>query len=100
MRLGLAILVAFISPGQALAHSGGLDASGCHHNRSTGEYHCHRGAPAPPPARAPRSDALSGGAAYYPNCTAARAAGAAPIYAGQPGYRPGLDRDGDGVACE
>jgi hypothetical protein len=23
-----------------------------------------------------------------------------PIYAGQPGYRPGLDRDGDGVACE
>nr|WP_231122157.1 DUF1524 domain-containing protein [Mycobacterium intracellulare] len=37
---------------------------------------------------------------YYPNCKAARAAGAAPIYAGQPGYRPGLDRDGDGVACE
>jgi len=37
---------------------------------------------------------------YYPNCKAARAAGAAPIYRGQPGYRPGLDRDGDGVACE
>jgi hypothetical protein len=37
---------------------------------------------------------------YYPNCTAARQAGAAPIYQGQPGYRPGLDRDGDGVACE
>lgn len=37
---------------------------------------------------------------YYPNCAAARAAGAAPIYRGQPGYRPGLDRDGDGVACE
>ncbi len=37
---------------------------------------------------------------YYPNCDAARAAGAAPIYAGQPGYRAGLDRDGDGVACE
>lgn len=44
----------------------------------------------------------AGGAAsvYYPNCDAARAAGAAPIYAGQPGYRAALDRDGDGVACE
>ena len=37
---------------------------------------------------------------YYKNCTAARAAGAAPIYRGQPGYRPELDRDGDGIACE
>lgn len=36
----------------------------------------------------------------YPNCAAARAAGAAPIYAGQPGYSGKLDRDGDGVACE
>jgi hypothetical protein len=41
-----------------------------------------------------------GGAAYYPNCAAVRAAGAAPLYRGQPGYRPGLDGDGDGVACE
>ena len=38
--------------------------------------------------------------AYYANCAAARAAGAAPLYAGEPGYRSGLDRDGDGVACE
>nr|WP_040800786.1 excalibur calcium-binding domain-containing protein [Nocardia higoensis] len=30
----------------------------------------------------------------------ARAAGAAPLYAGSPGYRSGLDRDGDGRACE
>ncbi len=36
----------------------------------------------------------------YPNCAAARAAGAAPIHVGEPGYRPELDRDGDGVACE
>ncbi|MDS1115833.1 excalibur calcium-binding domain-containing protein [Gordonia westfalica] len=46
-----------------------------------------------PPAEAPSS-------AYYKNCSAARAAGAAPLYAGQPGYRAKLDRDGDGVACE
>jgi hypothetical protein len=46
------------------------------------------------------SPAPGGSDAYYPNCAAARAAGAAPIYKGQPGYRPGLDRDGDGIACE
>ncbi|WP_074133054.1 excalibur calcium-binding domain-containing protein [Mycolicibacterium houstonense] len=39
-------------------------------------------------------------AGAYPNCAAARAAGAAPLYAGQPGYSSKLDRDGDGVACE
>lgn len=38
--------------------------------------------------------------AHYPNCTAVRAAGAAPIYRGEPGYSSSLDRDGDGVACE
>lgn len=37
---------------------------------------------------------------YYPNCTAVKAAGAAPLYQGQPGYNHKLDRDGDGVACE
>ncbi len=37
---------------------------------------------------------------YYPNCTAARAAGAAPIYKGEPGYRRQFDRDNDGIACE
>jgi hypothetical protein len=24
------------------AHPGGLNAEGCHHNRKTGDYHCHR----------------------------------------------------------
>ncbi|GAA1406156.1 hypothetical protein AUR04nite_06820 [Glutamicibacter uratoxydans] len=37
---------------------------------------------------------------FYKNCTAVRAAGAAPIYAGDAGYSRKLDRDGDGVACE
>lgn len=43
---------------------------------------------------------VSSGSAYYQNCTAVRAAGAAPLYRGEAGYRAGLDRDGDGVACE
>ncbi|ASW57887.1 hypothetical protein CIK06_21235 [Plantactinospora sp. KBS50] len=42
----------------------------------------------------------SGSSVYYANCAAVRAAGKAPLHRGQPGYRAGLDRDGDGVACE
>ena len=33
-------------------------------------------------------------------CNDARAAGTAPIFAGEPGYRPDMDGDGDGIACE
>ncbi|MGO4307448.1 YHYH domain-containing protein [Cupriavidus sp. RAF12] len=29
--------------GVAYGHGGSLDADGCHTNRKTGEYHCHRG---------------------------------------------------------
>ena len=36
----------------------------------------------------------------YRNCSEARAAGAAPLHRGDPGYSPRLDRDGDGLACE
>jgi len=37
---------------------------------------------------------------YYRYCSDVRAAGQAPLHAGEPGYAPHLDRDGDGVACE
>jgi hypothetical protein len=53
-------------------------------------------APAPDVAPAPAAPA----AVYYKNCTAARAAGAAPIYQGSPGYGTHLDRDGDGIGCD
>ena len=33
-------------------------------------------------------------------CDDARAAGTAPIYSGEPGYRESMDGDGDGIACE
>ncbi|WP_308340786.1 excalibur calcium-binding domain-containing protein [Rhodococcus sp. USK10] len=52
--------------------------------------HRHHPPPPPPPAYT----------VVYPNCAAARAAGAAPLYAGSPGYSLDLDRDRDGVACE
>lgn len=81
----------------AAAHGGGLNAQGCHNNRKTGDYHCHRGTS----ANVTRSKAKvlrSGGA--YRNCTEARAAGAAPVYSDDPGFGPHLDRDNDGVGCE
>ena len=39
-------------------------------------------------------------AAPFASCDQARAAGAALLLAGEPGYSRTLDRDGDGVACE
>ena len=38
--------------------------------------------------------------AYYRSCRDAYYAGATPIYWGQPGYRRGLDPNGNGIACE
>jgi hypothetical protein len=59
-------------------------------------------APAAPaqPVPAPVAPAPAPAGVYYANCAAARAADAAPLYAGQPGYSTKLDRDRDGVACE
>lgn len=61
----------------------------------------------PPSTAAPSRPATKVGTAtvtpaatYYANCTAAKAAGAAPLRQGQPGYRSALDRDSDGIACE
>ena len=51
---------------------------------------------APPLVDIPESSS----SVYYSNCSEARAAGAAPLHVGEPGYRPGLDRDSDGTACE
>ena len=48
----------------------------------------------PPPAGS------SGSGLAFASCAAARAAGAAPLYRGEPGYSSRLDRDNDGTACE
>ncbi|MCC2972140.1 excalibur calcium-binding domain-containing protein [Massilia sp. IC2-476] len=96
---------------QAGAHGGGLNADGCHVNRKTGDYHCHRSPAKAPaasdayatsqyiaPARSAAGTARS--QAVFANCAAARAAGAAPVRIGEPGYGAHLDRDGDGIGCE
>lgn len=45
-------------------------------------------------ARAPQPGDRWGG------CNDARAAGTAPIYSNEPGYRDNMDGDHDGIACE
>lgn len=91
-------LLAGLTVSKAQAHPGGLNAEGCHNNRKTGGYHCHRG-PAAQPSSAIRA-VSSNGRREFANCTQARAAGAAPVRIGDPGYGRHLDRDGDGVGCE
>ncbi|MDO7834733.1 excalibur calcium-binding domain-containing protein [Sphingobium sp. HBC34] len=56
-------------------------------------------APAPRRVQAPAAGAGSATGAYR-NCRDAWAAGAAPLYRGQPGYGAHMDGDGDGIACE
>lgn len=87
-----------IVPAAAFGHSGGLNAEGCHSNRKTGDYHCHRGIGGS--GASSRVIGFTGGGGAFRNCTAARAAGAAPVRRGDPGYGPHLDRDRDGVGCE
>lgn len=52
-----------------------------------------------PPASSPTS-APGPKDVYYKSCAAAKAAGAAPIRRGQPGYGKHLDKDNDGIACD
>lgn len=113
IALGAALALSAASP--AWAHGGGLNAEGCHNDRKHGGYHCHRGPAAggdglrPASPRAPNrasswaadnTDSAADDGGAYANCSAARAAGAAPVRRGDPGYGRHLDRDGDGVACE
>jgi hypothetical protein len=56
--------------------------------------------PAPVPAPEPEPAPAPAPGVSYANCSAAKAAGAAPVHAGDPGYGRHLDRDGDGIGCE
>ncbi len=111
MNISIVVLFACLPAiaGNAHAHGGGLNGEGCHNDRKHGDYHCHRGpsagargipgntfAPAQPMSRR----ASAGPTGAFANCTAARAAGAAPVRRGDPGYGSHLDRDNDGIGCE
>lgn len=111
-RIALVAIFGLCLTGPVAWHGGGLDKHGCHNDRKRGGYHCHRGGAAPtardassaydfsalPSRVTPTRAAPASGA--FANCSEARAAGAAPVRRGDPGYGPHLDRDGDGVGCE
>ena len=113
MRLSALTLMVVIAGTATIAavhetrsHGGGLDASGCHTNRKTGDYHCHRGSYRAPP---PQSQALgfasglgSGLDGFDRNCSDFSTWGEAQAFfeAAGAGDPHGLDRDNDGVACE
>jgi endonuclease YncB( thermonuclease family) len=95
--VSIAILISLYAPTKAFAHGGGLNAQGCHNQRSNGTYHCHRSQiRRPTPVRAVSSAPNR----IYANCDAVYAAGVAPISRKERGYGSHLDRDGDGIACE
>ena len=102
----IALVLLSLLPSLSSAHSGGLDKNGCHTNRKTGDYHCHRAqAPVvktgvPSTNLAPAGSTTRTPSRAFRNCDEARAAGAAPVKRGDPGYGPHLDRDNDGVGCE
>lgn len=54
----------------------------------------------PRPTLATHARPVAQGSVWFRNCADARAAGAAPLHRGHPGYRPEMDGDGDGIACE
>ncbi|MFC3564956.1 excalibur calcium-binding domain-containing protein [Xanthomonas dyei] len=96
--------IAWVTPA-AVAHPGGLNKQGCHNDRKNGGYHCHRsasgeGKPTAAAELLDRSPWIPSTGAVFRNCAEARAAGAAPVQRGDPGYGPHLDRDHDGVGCE
>ncbi|MFB7716877.1 excalibur calcium-binding domain-containing protein [Nocardia sp. NPDC056100] len=55
---------------------------------------------APPAVPVPAAPVPAAPAVTYKSCAEAKAAGAAPLRRGDPGYSSRLDRDGDGIACE
>lgn len=56
--------------------------------------------PTPTPTLEPDPTPTSEARIWYSSCEDARDAGAAPLRLGEAGYRPALDRDGDGTACD
>lgn len=94
------VLLSLSTPAQA--HPGRTAADGCHNDKKAGTRHCHGAKKARTTERSNLASQKKkrSGTVYYKNCTAARAAGAAPVRRGEPGYARHLDRDNDGIGCE
>ena len=85
----------------AQAHPGGVNAEGCHANRKTGEYHCHREASSRPVTKnqavpSTRESNTCGDKRY---CGQMTSCAEAMFYYRSCGVTR-LDGDGDGIPCE
>jgi hypothetical protein len=92
---------AYVARQVAVKAAYGLWVTQAEHDAIAGVLQGCPGEPVPTPTPAP-ADVPAGTppTAPYPDCAAARAAGAAPLHRGDPGWSDGMDGDGDGVACE
>lgn len=104
MKRSILTAMAFLASEPLNAHGGGLAADGCHNDRKNGGRHCHRalssGSVSARAVGLVSRDRPGESRGAFANCTAARAAGAAPVRRGGQGYGPHLDRDNDGIGCE
>ncbi|WP_150002936.1 excalibur calcium-binding domain-containing protein [Iodidimonas gelatinilytica] len=100
------MLLTFALSSTAFSHGGRLNAAGCHNDRKNGSYHCHRASRTSKETSPKKTDttpsaaAISSNNRVFKNCSEARAAGAAPVFANDPRYGKHLDRDNDGIGCE
>lgn len=88
--LALSMIMVATNPSTLFAHSGGLNAQGCH--AGSKPYHCHR-------SQAPVRQTTNGG---DKDCNDFRSWAAAQRFYEQsgPGDPHRLDADHDGIACE
>lgn len=89
-----ALLVAFCATPQVQAHSGGLNAAGCHAGAQP--YHCHRGNSAPQRLVSPSRDGGDKDCSDFRSWTEAQTF----FIENGPGDPHRLDADNDGIACE
>jgi endonuclease YncB( thermonuclease family) len=110
---GIDVNLAMIESGRAIARYDGRDGYGEHPRQaayvaadeatpSLNQCVVPLAAPVPstPATATPATTTPPPAAVYDKNCAAVRAAGAAPIRAGDPGWQTKFDGDGDGVGCE
>jgi hypothetical protein len=92
---------AYVARQVAVKSAYGLWVTPAEHDAIAGVLDTCPGEPVPTPSGPAPSDVPAGTSTQpYANCAAARAAGAAPLHRGDPGWSDSMDGDGDGTACE
>ncbi len=95
--LALGLLLAFQTA--ALPHGGGLNSDGCHNNRKTGGYHCHRGSSSRPTPTIRNENTGPLKCENKTRCGQMRSCEEARFYLNSCGLHR-LDADSDGIPCE